>query len=128
MEGVDVFFTGAANQGSWSVMGRTNSQGDAVMETVWAKGADPGAPAGNFKVTLSKPLPPFIDPTPQATLDTMSYEDRYAHGEKIDAEAAKRKPLIPAELSDAETTPLKIEVKSGEPNEAAFEISQYVKE
>lgn len=127
LDGVQIFMTRTSNHGSWAVGGTTDSNGVAVIETSWSKAAQAGAPEGTFKVTLQKPLPPFVDPTPQSQLDTMDYEARKVHDEKMLAEATKRPTLIPEFLSRADQTPVEVQISNAGSNELSVEIDEYVK-
>ncbi|MDR1957756.1 MAG: hypothetical protein LBQ54_01695 [Planctomycetaceae bacterium] len=110
--------------GNWAVGGITDANGVAVIHTSYTNYSTPGAPEGTFKVTVSKPLPPFEDPTPPEKLETMDYNQRMAHVAKMDAEANKRKPLVPEKYSDPSRTTLTVEVKADTPNEASFEVEK----
>lgn len=124
IDGVNVSLSNVEGQGSWMVSGLTDSQGAAKMETAWTQGSQPGAPEGKFKVMLFKKLPPMVDPTPQAKLDAMSYEERVAHNAKLSAEADKRPPILHEKFKETTTTPIEVTVSKGS-NEHVINLDDY---
>ncbi|MDR1491949.1 MAG: hypothetical protein LBT05_04420 [Planctomycetaceae bacterium] len=125
LEDAMVILTSAAGSGgNWAVGATTDAQGVAVIHTSYTNFTEPGAPEGTFKVTIDKSLPPLKDPTPPEELEKLDYIARQAHVAKLDAEAAKRPPIVPKKYSDVSQTPLKVEIKPDSPVEETFEIEK----
>jgi hypothetical protein len=108
--------------GNWAIGGITNAAGITTIHTSYTNYSEPGAPEGMFKVTISKQLPQFQDPTPQEELNAMDYLERQAYAAKIDAEANKRPPIVPEKYSDPEQTELTLEVKPNTHTETTFDV------
>ena len=105
----------------WFPMGTTDQTGTAVMFT---NGRYPGAPAGVYKVLISKltfemgdlgPAPPEGTPAYSVWLERASSTSRATY------------TLIELQYNDAEKTPHEIEVKSKGKNTMTVDVGQAVK-
>ncbi|MDR0608910.1 MAG: hypothetical protein LBG58_02275 [Planctomycetaceae bacterium] len=125
LEGAMVILTPMTGSGgNWAIGATTDAQGVAVIHTSYTNFTEPGAPEGTFKVTINKSLPPLKDPMPPEELEKLDYMARQAHVAKLDAEAAKRPPIVPKKYSDMSQTPLKVEIKPDAPVEETFDVEK----
>ena len=111
LEGAAVTLIADGQGTRFSTGGITDKNGVATIKTdaEW-----PGAPAGKYKVCISK----VVSPPPQRVEPSMTYEDI----KKMEKErAAQMKSTVPPQFSKASTTPLSLEVTSGEVTET-FDI------
>lgn len=94
--------------GSWSVAGKTDAQGVAIIKTSQGDWSAPGAPEGSYKIYLTK-FTQIEEPEMPANID----EDEeakaayYAEREKRLKEAGNE---IPAKMNQADTSGLTISV------------------
>ncbi|MDR3111184.1 MAG: hypothetical protein LBU65_16065 [Planctomycetaceae bacterium] len=124
LDGAMVTLTPTGGGGNYAIGGITDAQGVAVIQTSYTNYSEAGSPEGSFKVTITKSLPEFVDPTPQSKLDAMDYEERVKHVQKMDEEANKRPPIVPKSISDSSATTLTIDVKSDGKTEATFDVDK----
>ncbi len=103
--------------------GTTDSQGVCVVKTTFANFSAPGAPAGNFTVTLRK------DPTPskpELSAEEMSSMDRTdvdKYNKEREDEIKKMPKIIPPSLTSFQTSQVKLSTPNA--SELTVDISQY---
>ncbi|MDR0609499.1 MAG: hypothetical protein LBG58_05270 [Planctomycetaceae bacterium] len=89
------------------VMGNTNANGVAKMETTMNVFSQSGVPSGTYTAMIIHVPKPQ---SPNADFGKMSNAEIDAHIEKIDAEIAAMPHPVPKEWSNIKTTPIKITV------------------
>ena len=97
-----------APSGSWSVSGKTDAMGVAVIKTMQGDWEAPGAPEGNYKIYLTK-FTKIEEPERPANMDEDEEAKKayYAEREKRLKEAGSE---IPPAMNDAATSGLTISV------------------
>ena len=100
-----------AQAGSWSVSGKTDQTGVAIIKTMQGDWEAPGAPEGNYKIYLTK----FVEIEEPERPDNMDEDEEakkayYAEREKRLKEAGSE---IPPAMTDAGTSGLTISVAAG---------------
>jgi hypothetical protein len=105
----------------WIISSKTNASGVALFST---HAKYPGAPAGTFKVCVSKieeeptKLPPFNKDAP--------FEERMAWEEKYMNEKRQKYKFVKSEYNDVRKTPHSITVTKGK-NRETFDVGEAVK-
>lgn len=105
------------------VGGKTDATGKCVVTTTFAGFAAPGAPSGEFVVSLKKN--PDVG-MPDLTNEEMENMDRGAidkYYKERDAKIASAEKIVPPNLTSFQTSPVKVSV----PNDAevTVDLSQY---
>jgi hypothetical protein len=120
-EGIDVALHAHGGNGTLSIMGLTNAQGIAKIHTHSVNYKESGAPVGNYKVTIDKPvqLPP--DGVDDLKLSGQELNDYLT---KREAELEKIR-VIPQWLTVSATTPLKINVETETGGELTVDLKDF---
>ena len=108
LNGARVFLVSESGNSEWTVSGNTDASGKAKIST-HANYA--GAPAGTFKVLVSKTeMSPsqFTEPANNA-----SPEERAEYANSISTEKRIKYKLVKPEFDDVKTTPLSITITKG---------------
>lgn len=119
----DVFIVFAPETGGteWSIAGTTNASGKATIRTSRLGWQGDGAPAGTYRVSLSKtPTVPGISPEEYQRLPAEEQEMYNIEQEK------KREKLpreIPKYLSDFTLSPFQITVAQGQENSLTVDVA-----
>ncbi len=123
VEGVEIALIPASPISGVIVGGKTDSTGKCVVQTTFANFSAPGAPAGEFGVTLRKdPVPS----TPELTVEQMGEMSR---GEIDDYNAERQaeidgmEKIVPADLTSVQTTPIKVNVPAD--SAVTVDLAQY---
>jgi 5-hydroxyisourate hydrolase-like protein (transthyretin family) len=121
LEGIDVALHKLEGNGSLSMMAFTNSQGVAKIHTHLTTYKKSGAPVGNYKITIDKPVKyPEEENHPEYSLKQLE-----AYLAKREAEIEKLR-IIPKKLTHVSTTPFEINVEP-QGTEYTIELKDYVK-
>jgi hypothetical protein len=117
-----VLFAGGTS-GSWSIIGITDSSGVAVITTSQGSWKDKGAPAGEYKVYITKKAEVQQDPLPpELQNDSDAIEKHSAEYMKLLQNAPK---VIPDGLTNPAKTPLTLTVGAGGPAELTVDVSKH---
>lgn len=112
--------TGNVEGAAWTASGFTNTSGVAVLQTVSGSFAKKGAPEGEYKVVLNKPIeidPELLGPEPTDRFEQLAYE------KKAIELRSKMTSEVPEIYSDGKTTPVTITVAKGTKSES-IDVSQ----
>lgn len=117
------FLQQESTTGSWTTNGLTDAKGVAVIKTSLGDWKSNGAPAGKYKIYVTKvPDAPMEAPPPEIANDSDALDAFYrAQAKKIDALPKE----IPVKLSSPMTSPLNITVEAGSTAELTVDVSQY---
>ena len=113
LEGAVVTLTPKEGNAQWIVGGRTDVKGVAKILTQMKYS---GAPAGNYKVRISKTVTEFGPPAPPKSEDQ--------EGDTPSTTFT----LIPLKFDDVRETPHEITITDGGKNTAAFDVGAAVRE
>ena len=91
--------------------GKTDSSGVAVVRTNQANYLAAGAPEGQFKIILTKPVEPE-GKLPDEEVNKMPGHERNKYAMEMLRKANAMKPIIPPNLTKADKTPLKLSITS----------------
>jgi len=119
-----VMLSRTENHGNWAVGGITDAHGVAVIHTSYTNFTEPGAPAGMFKVTIDKALPPITDTKTLTELQAMDYNAIQEYQMKQSAEADKRPLIVPKKYANVSLTSLTIEIKPDGKTEESFDVEK----
>ncbi|MCL2305552.1 MAG: hypothetical protein FWC43_09435 [Planctomycetaceae bacterium] len=122
LEGAAVRLVLEGGRSDWTVNGRTDAKGVARISTHTGFA---GAPAGTFKVLVSKT---DMSPSqiPELAKDATPAE-RAAHADKVSTEKRVKYNFVKPEFDDAKQTPHTITIAKGK-NEATFDVGEAIKE
>ena len=117
-----VLFAGGPS-GSWSVAGVTNTRGVAVITTSQGAWQSKGAPAGDYKVYITKVPDIQQAPLPEELQnDSAALEKHSAEYLKLLNDAPK---IIPESLTNPAKTPLTLRVSAGGTAELTVDVSKH---
>lgn len=123
IDGVEIALIPAEVMSGVIVGGTTDANGVCVVNTVFANYSAPGAPQGEFSVTLKK-LPEVDMPelTPEQ-MGEMSRGDIDKYHKERDAKIAAAPKIVPPALTSFQTSPIKVNL----PGDAAVtvDLAQY---
>jgi len=123
VEGVGISLT--MPKGSvYATGGATDASGAVALGTSQGSFHKTGAPAGDFKVVLSKAAP-VSESLTEEQARAMEPHERQAFMVKMAAEQAKAKSIVPPDLSDAMRTPIQLTVKEGGDNTLEIDLASY---
>lgn len=110
---------------TWVCGGSTDKDGCVQLSTVQGSYSQPGAPVGNYSITVS--YTPFLNSDKDTSL--MSTEERIAHAnvQKAKIKKAKAEFGIPEILGDVSRTPVKWTINSHGENKLTIEVTDYKK-
>ena len=103
--------------------GATNASGVATLGTSLGSFYKAGAPAGDFKVVLTKAAPSATLTEEQAR--AMEPHERQAFMQKAAEEQAKAKSIVPPDLSDPAKTTIQLTVTEGGDNTLEIDLASY---
>jgi hypothetical protein len=112
VEGVFVQIETVPRTNSLSVVAKTDTQGNAVMQTQLGTFAKLGVPVGKLVMVLTK-VPDVPDFKSADEREKMTYDQAMAYGAEIEARRTKIPPIIPPALTDSQTSPLTMNTVSG---------------
>ncbi|MDR1270927.1 MAG: hypothetical protein LBK82_15540 [Planctomycetaceae bacterium] len=121
MEGIDVSLHSHGGNGTLSIMGLTNAQGIAKIQTHSVNYKESGAPVGSYKITIDKPvqLPP--DGVDDSKLSGKELNDYLT---KREAELEKIR-VVPQWLTVSSSTPLEIKVEPQTGGEQTIDLKDF---
>jgi hypothetical protein len=120
--GVSVSLLPENLSGSWAVGGTTDAEGKTKLATFQGDYTKFGAPAGKFKVVLSKTVRPASEVSEEEYI-RMSQGERDVYGQKM-AEEMKKLPIIVPESLTTSKTPLTIDISKETP-ETVVELNDF---
>ena len=128
VEGATVGFSPV--DGGQSARGRTDANGNFTLRTFFSVNFDDeGALGGEHRVTLYKAPPQPKEETEQRTASTpeeaaqMAMQQNAQRYSQKSIKDAQKNTVFPKEYRSSDTTPLRREVKAGEPNEFKIEVN-----
>ncbi len=117
--GANVFLIPSGTSGAWSISGKTDDKGVAIINTSQGDWKQPGAPEGDFKVYITKLAKIEEPPQPADENDEKAKAAYYAERLKRLEAAGKE---IPKKMTSAETSGLTITVAASGANET-FDVA-----
>ena len=120
IEGCSVTLSGPSGV-AYACGGATDASGVATLGTTQGNFHQPGAPAGEYKVVLSKAAPTSATLTEEQAR-AMEPHERQAFMQKVAEEQAKAKSVVPPNLSDPTKTTIKLTVAEGGNNTLEIDL------
>jgi hypothetical protein len=114
VEGAFVQIETVPRTDSLAVVAKTDTQGNAAVQTQLGTFAKPGVPVGKLVMVLKK-VPDVPHFKSSEELEKMNANQAKAYGAELEARRAKLPPIIPPTLTDPQTSPLTMDAVSGNP-------------
>jgi hypothetical protein len=126
VEGVFVQIETVPRTDSLSVVGKTDAQGNATIQTQWGTFAKPGVPVGKLVMVLTKvPEVPHFKSAEER--EKMTLNQAKVYDAEIKARRAKLPPIIPPALTESRHSPLTMDTVSGKAIQWNVALEEYRK-
>lgn len=123
IEGVEIALIPSTPISGVIVGGVTDSSGVCVVKTTFANFAKPGAPQGDFTVTLRKDPIPTKPELTIAEMESMSRADIDKYNKERDDEIKSMPQIIPTNLTSKPTS--KVQLTMPGTSDLSVDVSQY---
>lgn len=111
------------DSGSWAANGVTDTNGVAVINTSQGAWKSKGAPAGDYKIFITKRPDIEEDPVPDEIREDSDAMQRFSAEQLRKLQAAPK--IIPDILADPSKSPLKMSVAKGGTAELTVDVSEH---